>query len=431
MTRHAWVLGCLLASTCVACGSSGNTNVGTTDDGALGDGTGDDTTTPADTSGADTLTDSGAASDTARDTATSPPDSVTPVDSTPVDSAPIDAGPGPTLGGCPMFPTNFIFNTPIDALPVDPHSANYIATIGGSTKAYMDMGSSVDVTKPATYYGIPYNVVHGNALTWSTVTFKDFTSYMGYSPSNTESECATGASHTLATPCAGTTSLLPVPGSPLIEGGVIADSVQDGDDHHLLLVDSDTCQLWESYHTLKSTSGYDSYAIAHWNLNANALRTDGWTSADAAGFPMTPLLAKQAEAASGVIRHALRFTIDSAKIRNSHVWPARHDTSNGTSSTNLPPMGQLFRLKASYVIPASFSPQAKAILQALKTYGMYLADGGSNMFITGEPNAAWDDTVLGMSSQITQVPASQFEAVDLSPIHARAGFSVNSGAVPP
>ena len=155
-------------------------------------------------------------------------------------------------------------------------------------------------------------------------------------------------------------------------------------------------------------------------------RTAEWTSADAAGFPILPLLLKADEASSGVIKHALRFTIGSSKIRKQYVWPARHLTDTDMN-TDHPPMGQLFRLKASYTIPAGFSTQSKAILQAMKSYGMYIADGGSDWYITGEPSAAWDDSVF---DEVQSVTGDQFEAVDISAITSRSGFDPNSGAVP-
>ena len=142
---------------------------------------------------------------------------------------------------------------------------------------------------------------------------------------------------------------------------------------------------------------------------------------------MLPLLLRADEASSGAIHHALRFTITSSKIRSAYVWPARHLTTNGTSSTDLPPMGQAFRLQASYPIPSSFNVQSRAILQAMKTYGIYIADGGSDMYVTGEPSASWADDTF---SQVQSVGSAQFEAVDLSPIAARAGFDPNSAAVP-
>lgn len=122
----------------------------------------------------------------------------------------------------------------------------------------------------------------------------------------------------------------------------------------------------------------------------------------------------------------MRFTILSSKIRAQYVWPGRHLTGSNNSAS-LPPMGQLFRLKASYQIPTNFNTQAKAILQAMKTYGMYIADGGSDMYVSGEPNAGWLDATI---TQVQQVSSSQFEAVDISAITSRAGFNANSGAVP-
>ena len=169
------------------------------------------------------------------------------------------------------------------------------------------------------------------------------------------------------------------------------------------------------------------FGSAAFDLRSNALRPTDWTSADAAGFPILPLLIRADEASTGTIRHALRFTIESDKIRIAYVWPATHLTNNGTSSTNLPPMGQLFRLKASYQIPSTYNTQSRAILTAMKTYGMYIADGGSDMYVTGAPSADWQDDTF---SQVQSVPASQFEAVDITSITSRAGWSATSAAVP-
>jgi hypothetical protein len=197
----------------------------------------------------------------------------------------------------------------------------------------------------------------------------------------------------------------------------------------MLLLDTDACRLWELYHCYPDPNGgWDIFGAASFDLTSDALRPAGWTSADAAGFPILPLLLRADEASSGVIRHALRFTIASSNIRSTYVWPARHLTTNGTMSTTLPPMGQLFRLQASYAIPSTFGTQSRAILQALKTYGMYIADGGSNMYVTGEPSAAWADATF---SEVQSVSSAQFEAVDLSGIAARPGFDPNSARVPP
>jgi hypothetical protein len=341
------------------------------------------------------------------------------------------SGTGRSVGGCQILPLNHIFNTPIDTLPVHASSAAFMGTIG-THNIHLDLGTSTDMAS-SEYYGIPYNVVHGNSAAWTRVSYSSTDPGMSWDPLP-ESDCvdeSSGAAHTIVSPClAGKapTPWLPIPAAPLIEGGIITDPTQPYADHHMLLLDADSCRLWELYHCYPNTSGgWDIFGSSTFDLNSNALRPADWTSADAAGFPILPLLLLESEASSGEIRHALRFTIESSSIRNQYVWPARHLTSNGTLSANLPPMGQLFRIKASYQIPSSYGAQSRAILQALKTYGMYIADGGSNMYIQGNPSANWQDSTF---SQVQSVGSSQFEAVDLAPIMNRAGFDLNSAAVP-
>jgi hypothetical protein len=322
-----------------------------------------------------------------------------------------------------------MLNTPIDQLPVDPQSAAYITTIGNHN-IHLDLGTTVDQTG-ADYWGIPYNVVHANTMTWANAAYISTDTSISWDAA-AEADCAFGSAHTLTSPCKSTPAqqaIFPIPAVPLVEGGIntAANQLPYGD-HHILIVDADNCRLWEFYHAYPGANGsWDIFGSASFDLRSNALRPADWTSADAAGFPILPLLLRADEANSGTIRHALRFTIESSKIRNSYVWPARHFTSNGTLSQSLPPMGQLFRIKASYSIPSTYSTQSRAILQALKTYGMYLADGGSDMYVTGDPNASWSDTTIG---QVQSVPSSMFEAVDLSPIMSRPGFDPNSAAVP-
>ena len=342
-----------------------------------------------------------------------------------------DGAPGTVLGGCQILPLNHIFNTPIDTLPVHGSSAAFIGTIG-SRNIHLDLGTST-VMSSAEYYGIPYNIVNGNSLTWTRVSYSSTDPGMSWDPLS-ESDCvdqSSGAAHSLVSPCLASKApkpWLPIPTAPLVEGGIITDPTQPYGDHHMLIIDSDTCRLWELYHCYpNSAGGWDIFNSSNFDLNSNALRPADWTSADAAGFPILPLLLREKEATSGEIRHALRFTISSSSIRNQYVWPARHLTTNGSMSANLPPMGQLFRIKASYQIPSSYNTQSRAILQALKTYGMYIADGGSNMYIQGDPSAGWLDTTF---SQVQSVGSSQFEAVDLAPIMNRAGFDTNSAAVP-
>jgi hypothetical protein len=366
------------------------------------------------------------------DAGTRPDNGSSPVDRDGAAASESGGNPSTMIAGCPMLPATHVFNTPIDGLPVHASSDAFMTAVG-KHNIHLDLGTSTDVAA-ADYYGIPYNVVHSSSQTWTRVSYSSTdTANMTWDP-KPESDCSdqsSGASHTVVAPCttmAAPYPWLPIPASPLVEGGIDRRPNQPYGDHHILLLDADNCRLWEAYHSYPDPSGgWDIFGSATFDLRSNALRPKDWSSADAAGFPLTPLLLKASEASTGVIRHALRFTIDSSAIRNEYVWPARHLTTNGTLSTNLPPMGQLFRLKASFVIPAGASTQARAILQALKTYGMYLADGGSSMYISGEPNAAWASDTF---SQVQAVSSSQFEAVDITPFTKRAGFDPNSAAVP-
>lgn len=417
MRTRAWtVVGWLCGVGLVACGGDDTVSPAPSDAGLAQDGTLGKDSEGVDSGPPDTSTTTDARSDAADPSDAMPP-------------PPGDAGPGGPFGGCTLFPKDFIFNTPIDKLPVDPNSAAYLATIG-SRKVHLDLGTQPDQTKPA-YYGIPYNVVKGNQASWVDAHLYSADPSLTWDP-RAESDCTTGPGQTLYSPCvakAVPTPSLPISSNVLVEGGIDKTPSQPYGDHHILIVDSDTCRLWETYHSYPDAkSGWDVFNISTWDLASSALRKDGWTSADAAGFPILPLLLKAVEAQSGVISHAMRFTIQSSKIRKGYVWPARHLTSNGTTSTNLPPMGQLFRLKASYSIPGGWHTQSKAIAQALKTYGMYIADGGSDLFVTGEPSASWDANIFG---EVQSIMTSDFEAVDISAITKRAGFDPNSGAVPP
>jgi hypothetical protein len=339
------------------------------------------------------------------------------------------SGDSPVVAGCAILPKDHVFNSAIDSFPAHDRSSDFMKAVG-TRNIHLDLGTAID-PKSDEYYGIPYNVVHSKTTPWQTVSFSTTdTENLDWDPTQ-ESDCAVGTGHALTSPCTlavAPNPQFPIPASPLVEGGIVTDPAQPYGDHHILLLDADTCSLWELYHAYPNAEGsWDIFGAAYFDLQSNALRPDGWTSADAAGFPIMPLLLRADEASSGKISHALRFTIDSSKIRTEYTWPARHLTGNGTSATSLPPMGQAFRIKASFVIPSTFNTQARAILQALKTYGMYLADGGSSMYIQGEPSAAWDEDTF---SQVQSVSSSNFEAVDLSQIAARPGFDPDSAAVP-
>jgi hypothetical protein len=171
------------------------------------------------------------------------------------------------------------------------------------------------------------------------------------------------------------------------------------------VVDRSRCRLYETWSTREQGGRWSAGSGATWSLTSNALRPDGWTSADAAGLPILPGLLRWNEVRNGYVDHAIRFTTDVTS--RHHVWPARHD-AGATDSLAYPPMGARFRLRRSFSA-AGFGPQAKVVVAAMKRYGLVLADNGSPWFFQGERNAAWPDRVV---SDLERIPASAFVAVD-------------------
>lgn len=203
-----------------------------------------------------------------------------------------------------------------------------------------------------------------------------------------------------------------IPPDAPIEGGPASDG-----DRHVLVLDRDNCVLYEVFNSYPQADGSwrgDSGAV--FDLSSHALRPDTWTSADAAGLPILPGLVRYDEVASGEIRHALRFTVP--QTRRDYVWPARHFASDLTGE-QYPPMGQRFRLRSDFDT-SGFSADVQVILQALKSYGMILADNGSAWFISGAPDERWNNDVL---RELRQVQGIDFEAVDVSSLMVEA----NSG----
>jgi hypothetical protein len=280
----------------------------------------------------------------------------------------------PTLSGCPILPSNNVWNTPIDTMPVDPNSSLYITTIGVTKGLHPDFGSGIWDGGPI---GIPYNVVPGSQRKVA-ISF-DYAN-----------ECDPGP--------------YPIPQDPAIEGGAQATG-----DRHVLVVDRDQCVLYETWSTYPQADGtWHAGSGAIFNLRSNALRPLTWTSSDAAGLPVLPGLVRYDEVAAGEINHAIRFT--APQTRKEFIWPARHFASNLTD-TKYPPMGQRFRLKATFNI-AGFAPEVQVILKALMKYGMLLADNGASWYIGGVPDPRWNDDIL--VNQLKLIKGSDFEAVDES-----------------
>ncbi|MCP4362543.1 MAG: hypothetical protein GY796_31440 [Chloroflexi bacterium] len=284
----------------------------------------------------------------------------------------------PQVAGCDVFPADNVWNTPVDHLPVHANSANYIATIGANTGLHADFGSGVWPPGSDSPIGIPYVDVPGS----QTPVDIDFIWFPDESDPGP----------------------YPIPPAAPREGG---PTTTDGD-RHVLVVDRDNCILYELYAAEKQPdNSWNAGSGAVYDLNSHALRPDGWTSADAAGLPILPGLVRYDEVAAGEIRHALRFTAD--ETQDAYIWPARHEASSLTGS-HYPPMGLRVRLRASYDT-SGFSPDAQVILQAMKTYGLILADNGSSWFISGAPDDQWDNDVL---HELDVVAGADFEAVDTS-----------------
>jgi hypothetical protein len=199
----------------------------------------------------------------------------------------------------------------------------------------------------------------------------------------------------------------PIPENPNIEYG---------SDHHILTIDTENCTLYEIYDASFDGTNWNGGSGAIWDLNSNTLRPETWTSADAAGLPILPGLARYDEIESGKIAHALRFTVENTA---GYIWPARHQTSE--PQDGIPPMGARFRLKADYDI-SGFPPEMQVLLQAMKTYGIVLADNGSNWYVNGAPDERWDNDMLHLLDVLT---GNDFEAVDTSGMIV----DVNSGQV--
>lgn len=272
----------------------------------------------------------------------------------------------PAAPRCPVFPADNPWNRRVDGLPVAKGSAALVAAIGADRTLHPDFGSGLWQGEPI---GIPITVVRGS-------TPKVRVSF------DHADESDPGP--------------YPIPPNVRIEGG---------DDRHAIIVDRDACRLYELYALVRRNGAWHAGSGAIWSLRSNRLRPAGWTSADAAGLPILPGLARYDEVARGRIDHALRVTVP--RTRRAYVYPARHYASDLTDP-ELPPMGMRLRLKANYPT-RGFPPQARVVLEALKRYGMLAADNGSPWFITGVPDPGWRDDDL---RTLSRVPGSAFEVVD-------------------
>jgi len=300
--------------------------------------------------------------------------------------------PVPGAPSCPMFPADNVWNTDISTLPVDPHSAQWLASMdSATTDLHPDFGPSSGPDNP---YGMPYTVV-SPTQPFVNVSFE-------YADESDPGPYPFGAD----TP---------------IEGG--EDSTGD---HHAIMIDPETCTLYELYDATYSANGSTAGSGAIWNLRSDALRPAGWTSADAAGLAIMPGLVRYDEVLSGSITHAIRMTAQTTD--RSYIWPARHE-AGARSDPSLPPMGARFRLKADFDM-SGYSPQAQVLLRAMQHYGLILADNGSNWYFGGTADPHWP---IALIDELKAVPASAFEAVHESSLMVSpdSGQARQPAPVPP
>ena len=271
----------------------------------------------------------------------------------------------PSAPRCAIFPKTNAWNKRVDTLPVAPDSDAIIRSIGADTGLHPDFGSGL---YGGGRIGIPFDVVT-RATPRSRVNFE-------YADESDRGP-------------------YPIPRKVHVERG---------SDRHALLLDRDACRLYELYALTRTRDGWHAGSGAVWNMRSNRLRPAGWTSADAAGLPIFPGLARYDEVARGVIDHALRFTVE--RTRRAYISPARHYASSLTDP-ELPPMGLRVRLKAGFDV-SGFPRQARVVLTALKRYGMLVADNGSSWYISGAPDSRWNNDDL---HTLGRVKGSDFEVV--------------------
>lgn len=282
--------------------------------------------------------------------------------------APVDRA----VGGCRVFPADNWWNADVSGLPVHARSRQWLSHMSTDRDLHPDFGPSYG---DGPNYGIPVTVVKSaHPKVRVRFDYADESDRVRY----------------------------PLGKDTRVEGGRGSDG-----DKHTVVVDRGACKLYETWNTRIRGGRWVAGSGAVWSLRSNALRPDGWTSADAAGLPILPGLLRWAEVKAGRVDHAIRFTTDVTS--NHHLWPARHDAGS-RSSRAFPPMGARFRLKAGFST-AGLSPATVAVVRAMKTYGLVLADNGSPWYFQGEQNRHWPERLI---EELKGIPASAFIAVDTS-----------------
>ena len=293
--------------------------------------------------------------------------------------APFVVTSGPVLGGCPVFPPDSPWNTDVASAPLAPDSATLVAAQAAGHNVHLDFGDT------QSEYGIPYALV-GPAQPRVPIAF-------GTDGADYGDESDHGP--------------FPIPPGAPIEGAPAGQPDPQDGDRHVLVIQRERCVDYELYNAVRVNAGasWQVSSSARWDLTRNGRRPAGWTSADAAGLPIFPGLLRYDEAASGIIGHALRFTLPRAR----RAWQAPAGHCGTTADPSAPPYGSRWRLKASFD-ESPYGGPALAIVRALKRYGLMFADQGSPMFITGTTDRRWTQTIEDIN-QRHPIPGDAFEVV--------------------
>ena len=278
---------------------------------------------------------------------------------------------------CQVFPKDNYWHADVSRLPLDPRSSTWLAHMNTGRRLHPDFGPSYG---DGPNYGIPVTVV--------TKKHRKVRVRFDY---RSESDRVR----------------YPLGDDTKIEGGR-----NSGGDMHAIVVDKTTCRLYETWNTRKVRGKWRAGSGAVWSLKSNKLRPEGWTSADAAGLPILPGLLRWPEVKTGRVDHAIRFTM--SRTASRHLWPARHDAGS-TTSRAYPPMGARFRLAADFDT-SGYATYTRTVLDAMKRYGLVLADNGSDWYFQGARSGRWPDRLI---SELKTIPASAFEAVDTAKLPHR------------
>jgi hypothetical protein len=286
-----------------------------------------------------------------------------------------------TVGGCQVFPADNAWNRDVSADPVDPASGALLAQMSPDAAVHLDLGTAQE------YYGIPFSIVPANQLLVPITYGTDGADYSDESDPGP----------------------MPIPLNAPIEGGSTASPDPTSGDRHVLVVQQDSCILYELYNTVRTGNGFMVSSSARWDLKINATRPPGWTSADAAGLPILPGLLKYDEVAADRLTHALRFTVPHA--RRAYTAPASH--CGQYADPSLPPYGLRVRLRADFDV-TPYTGDARVIVTALKRYGLLFADQGSAWYVTGTSDSRWRSALDQLRAH--PVYGRDFEIVSMGPV---------------